>query len=1047
MKKYFKFLIIISLFAILISACGPTATETAEEPTQAPVEETPEVEESPTEVVETKPAETEVVEEKPQVLYVNLTWHQHQPLYYKDENGIYTRPWVRVHATKDYLDMAQKVAEYEDVHATFNLTPSLIRQLNDLATGAKDIYWVLAEKPVSELTEAEKEFILTRFFDVNWDNIISRYPRYQALLDKRGGGDAESVQAAMETFTDQDFTDLQVWFNLAWFDPVFLAEEPLFALVEKGENFTQEDKEILFDQVLEILQRVIPYHAELQETGQIEVTTTPYAHPILPLIYDIELALVGNPSAELPERTFSNPQDAKAHLEISVEMYKENFGRDVRGLWPGEGSVAQAIVPLVAEAGYSYMQTGEPVLAKSLGIDSFTRDSTGLVQQPDELYRPYYVSDAEGNQVAMFFRDGNLSDKIGFDYSGMNGEAAAQNMIDNLEAIRADIAAKNLEGPHVVSIILDGENAWEYYENDGNEFFHALYSKFSESEFLQTVTPTEYLEMFPDQRAIEDLFPGAWFSPNYDTWIGESEEAVGWDYLARVREDLSAFETGEEEVSGEALAEAFDFMYLAEGSDWFWWYGSDQDSGQDSYFDEGYRALLAGVYQSLGVGVPDFVNVPIIEAQPVSADRAMSGIATIEIDGSAEDAWETAALYETPEDSPVSGLYVTLDEENLYLRVDASGSISGKQLGFYFFVPGSDAPRRALTLESEQVLGFRPNKLLSWSSGETLSLYDVADEEWTSSNAEVGQVGIGQNLVEMMLPLTELGQLRAGDLLKFKLVVEPDGVQIPAAGPGQLLMPDLGGTAVFLDIQDPVGDDDGPGSYIYPTDAVFKDSVFDVQTFTIGTDSENLVINFGFVGPVENPWGSPNGFSLQTMDVYIDTDPGAGTGARMLLPGRNAALQEGYGWEFAIWAEGWTPQVIQSDPETLEPKEYSEASSAMKMVADSNQNMITIRIPLSFLPEGDPTTWAYSAAVMSQEGYPTEGVWRIRDVNKYPEAWRFGGGAEDATHTRIIDLVLPEGGTFDQAEVLSQYTSALGSLENLSPDDFAQVPMLVPGTE
>ena len=180
------------------------------------------------------------------ILYINLTWHQHQPLYYKDAEGVYTRPWVRVHATKDYLDMAQKVADHKDVKVTFNLTPSLIRQLNDLASGAKDRYWVLGEKPVNELTEAEKRFILERFFDVNWTNIIARYPRYQALLDKRGGTDEASLLAAMASFSDQDFADLQVWFNLAWFDPAFLAEDPLLTLVEKSEGFTQNDKQVLF---------------------------------------------------------------------------------------------------------------------------------------------------------------------------------------------------------------------------------------------------------------------------------------------------------------------------------------------------------------------------------------------------------------------------------------------------------------------------------------------------------------------------------------------------------------------------------------------------------------------------------------------------------------------------------------------------------------------------------------------------------------------------------------------------------------------------------
>ena len=626
-----------------------------------------------------------------EILYVNLTWHQHQPLYYQDADGVYTRPWVRVHATKDYLDMAQKVAAYEDVHVTFNITPTLIRQLNEIAGGAKDIYWVLAEKPVSELTDEEKCFILERFFDANWENVIPNYPRYQELLELRGGTDEAAIEAAMLTFTDQDYLDLQVWFNLAWFDPAFLAEEPLLSLVDQGEGFTDADKEILFTEVLDVVREVIPYMERLQKKGQIEVTTTPYAHPILPLIYENQLALVGDPSAIMPDIEFAYPQDAEEHLAASVEIYEENFGKDVRGLWPGEGAVADEIVPLVAEAGFTFMQTGEPVLAKSLGIDSFTRDSQGFVQEADDLYRPYYVTDEEGDQVAVFFRDGTLSDNIGFVYAGISGEAGAADLVEHLEAIHADFIANEAEGPHIVSIILDGENAWENYPNDGNDFLNALYQKLSESEVLQTVTPSEYLAMFPEQRALDGLYPSAWFSANYATWIGETEEAIAWDYLAQVREDLAAYETGEKSAEPDDLAQAFDFMYLAEGSDWFWWYGDDQDSGQDSYFDEGFRALLAGVYDSLGEEVPQFVQAPIIQAAPITPTTAFSGISSPTVDGVADDAWNPAAFYDISGETQVTGLYYTLDEDALYLRVD--GEIVDPGVSFYISLPDAkDGP-------------------------------------------------------------------------------------------------------------------------------------------------------------------------------------------------------------------------------------------------------------------------------------------------------------------------------------------------------------------
>jgi len=978
------------------------------------------------------------------VLYVNLTWHQHQPLYYKNEDGVYTRPWVRAHATKDYLDMAEKVAAHEDIRVTFNLTPSLIRQLNDLAAGAKDIYWVLAEKPVVDLTDAEKRFILERFFDVNWNNIIARYPRYQALLEKRGGTDGDSIQSAMDSFTDQDFFDLQVWFNLAWFDPAYLAEEPLLGLVEKGRDFTQADKDILFTQVLAKVQAVIPYHKQLQDSGQIEVTTTPYAHPILPLIYDNQLALEGNPSAEMPESAFAYPQDAVAHLALSVEMYEENFGRGVRGLWPGEGAVAQEIVPLVADAGYAYMQTGEPVLAKTLGIDSFTRDSQGFVQNADDLYRPYFVSDEDGNQVGIFFRDWTLSDNIGFVYTDMSGEAGARDLVSHLEAIQADFVDNEVPGPHIVSIILDGENAWEHYPNDGNDFLNAFYQQLSESEVLKTITPSAYLELFPEQRSLDDLFPGAWFSPNFDTWIGESEEAIAWDYLAQVRDHLALYESGQASASEEALEQAFDFMYLAEGSDWFWWYGDDQDSGQDTYFDESFRALLSGVYDSLEEEPAQFLSIPIIQAQPVAATQPFSGVSTPEVDGEADPAWDTAAYYEVPGESGVSGLYATLDTGNFYMRLDLDESLQDNNIGFYFNVPGLGSGDTVFTRRSEQMLNFNVNRLIEWTGASTLNVHNTIEDGWELSTSGVGSVAAGENMIEFSFPISLLGAISSGDRVRWAVTLEPAGVLIPEGGPAQIVIPDLGEVTTVLEINDPEGDDYGPGSYTYPEDVVFEDAVFDANSFKVGYDSTNLVLTFGFVEPVENPWGSPRGLSLQTMDVYIDKDPGEGTGARKLLPGRNAALMEDYGWEFAIWAEGWTPEVLQVDPETLAAISYSEASSAMNIVVDVANNEVIIRVPLAFLGEGNPEEWAYAGAVLSQEGFPSEGVWRVRDIASTPAQYLFGGGPVDVNHTRIIDLILPEASEFDQAALLSDYPSSEGDIDALTPDDFAQVPMFKP---
>jgi alpha-amylase/alpha-mannosidase (GH57 family) len=985
----------------------------------------------------TSPASTDT-------LYLNIIWHQHQPLYYQDKTGVYTRPWVRVHATKDYYDMAATVAKYPDVHVTFNLTPVLIRQLDDFVkNGAKDEYWVLAEKPASQLTAENKDFLLRRFFDANLDHIINVHPGYKALLDKRGGTTDDVIAAAITTFSEQDFRDLQIWFNLAWFDPDELSKAPLKALVDKDHGFAESDKKIVFDQVRSLMAKVIPIHKQLQDSGQIEVITTPYAHPILPLLYDTNLALTGNPGAEMPDR-FSYPNDAIAQLNRSVQIYKDHYRRAPLGLWPGEGAVAQEIVSLVAKAGYQWMATGEPVLAQSLGIGSFTRDSQETVQEADQLYRPYYVQGASGGKVAVFFRDGTLSDKIGFTYSGTPGETAAKDLMRRLENIRTRLKAQGATGPHIVSIILDGENAWENYPNDGKAFLKALYQHLSDSKTVKTVTPSEYLKLFPEQNTLKKLFPGAWFSPNYDTWIGEPEETQAWNYLGKVRYELSLYDmTHTRTASSKAIAQAEDYMYLAEGSDWFWWFGSDQDSGQDDYFDTAFRALLSKVYESLGEPVPTFVNVPIIAKKPATADKNVNGFSTPAMDGvNSPGEWDNAAIFTSGVQSGNSLAY-TFDTFNLYIRVNFSQALpQGARIGFYLTVPGaanSHPFTRASAGENTVLLGMAATHLFEWD-GKDLKVYTAGKTDW-GNGTTVGQASLGIGTFEAAIPWTTLGDLQPGDDLRLVTVILPGGELMPRQGPAQIVLPDLGTSTTILEIADPSGDDHGPGKYTYPTDPVFGAQAFDLKTFKVAYDEKNMIFKFAFNGPVPNPWGSPNNLAIQTLDVYVDKDPGGGTGARMLLPGRNASVAKGFGWEVAIWAEGWTPQIIAPDPKTLEPKQVTGVN--FKVIVDPASNAVTLRVPRTTFGDGDPTKWAYAGAVLGQEGYPSTGVWRVRDVTASSEQWHFGGAPADFNHTRIIDLAWPVGVTPTQEEMLSTYITSNADSAQLTVDDFPQIQMLV----
>jgi len=663
-----RLVLLILAFGLLASACTPSESDPATTTTAAETAST---------TIATSTTSTPTVASEsldPDGFFLNLIWHQHQPLYPTDANGIVTRPWVRLHAAKDYYDMPSTVAEYPDVKVTFNLTPVLLLQLENIVNGAKDSYWVHTEIPAGDLSDTERQFVIDRFFDVN-AKIIDRFPRYRELRE---------IRDAAGEFTDTDITDLQVLFNLAWTDPGFLDEEPLDALVVQGSGFDEEDKATVLAKHLEIVSEVVDIHRTMWDEGQIEVSTTPLAHPILPLIADTDQALVGDPSAIMPKNRFREVSDAVEQVTRGLDEAERILGRRPEGMWPGEGAVSQLVTPIFAGNGVAWVATGEDVLGMTLGIGSFARDSSGTVDAADTLYRLYAAQHSRQPQLPMFFRDNELADLIGFEYSGMSGGAAADDFMDRLADIKDRLTEQGVEGPKVVTIVVDGENAWEHYDNDGKEFLNALYANLSEADWVTTATPSQIVGAFADTIApLPDVFPASWFQPNFATWIGETEEARAWDYLYEVRDDLKKAER--DGVDGAVYDDAFTSMMFAEGSDWFWWYGSDQDSGGDGYFDLAYRELIGKVYDDLGQPRPGYVRVPIIPDHATEPDRSPDGLITIDVDQLDDPGWEAAGLFDG--DYPLQWAF---DEENLYVRVSG---LSGEVADIYLGVPSAGSTR------------------------------------------------------------------------------------------------------------------------------------------------------------------------------------------------------------------------------------------------------------------------------------------------------------------------------------------------------------------
>jgi len=521
---------------------------------------------------------------------VALLWHMHQPYYEDLVTREHILPWVRLHALKDYYGMAALLREFPGVRVTFNLVPSLLVQLEAFAADrARDRYLELSLTPAADLAGPDVAFILENFFHAQRRRMVAVYPRYEELLEKRGRGDAFSVE---------DLRDLQVWHKLAWIDPFYLdGDDRVRGLVARGRQFSEDDKQVLRTVELELLNRVIPEYRDGVARGQIEVSTSPFYHPILPLLCDTDIYRRTHPASAMPKQRFQHPEDAAEQLERAAACHERLFGVRPVGLWPSEGSVSDAIVPIVANAGFTWMATDEQILARSLGID-FAREAGGHVAHPERLYTPYRLA-AGGAEVRCAFRDHALSDRIGFVYSSWDATAAAADFVNRLVEAGRRYGTRTGGEEAVIPIILDGENAWEHFDGGGRPFLRALYGQLQAHPELTTVTMAEACA--GPAPALPGIFPGSWIDANFYIWIGHPDDQRGWDQLAAARQTLDVAGVG---VDAAARAAAREEVLVAEGSDWFWWYGDDHSSDHDAEFDDLFRRHLRNAYRLLGQSVP-----------------------------------------------------------------------------------------------------------------------------------------------------------------------------------------------------------------------------------------------------------------------------------------------------------------------------------------------------------------------------------------------------------------------------------------------------------
>jgi len=652
-------------------------------------------------------------------LRVILLWHQHQPFYKDLVTGEYRLPWVRLHALKDYYGMVKLLDEFPNVHQNFNLVPSLMVQIQDYVDGtAHDPFLSVAAKPAKDLSIEERRFALQYLFQANHQNVIGRYPRYRELWERfREHGD--HPERAERYFSAQDFTDLQVLSQIAWFDEFFLEEKDIAKLVEKGNHYSLDDQKFVIAREQEILGKVLPAHAAAAKKGSIELSATPFYHPILPLVCDTRMGGVSSPGLPLPQNRFRHPEDGREQIVRGLDLHEKVFGIRPKGIWPSEGSVSEEVLSIAHTLGVQWMATDEGVLGRSTG-SYFARDGSGRLpgHLAEKLYNIHRY-EKDSTAMHMVFRDHTISDLIGFVYSGMPPQEAARHLISSIKEAARPVLAAGRDA--VVSIILDGENAWEYYPKSGREFLRRFYDGLQNEPGVEAVTISEAIARHKDFGKLNSLTPGSWINANFNVWIGAPEDNRAWDYLHHAREFYAQNAARAAEPQRKL---AFDEILIAEGSDWNWWYGPEHHSANDRDFDELYRKHLSNVYQALGAVPPDYLAQPITgaEVRPSFVQQTAYIHPRIAGDKVRYFEWMGAAIYTADHRAGamhgkqfvLDAVYAGIDASCLYGRLDFTGEVPAEDFDLVVNVESwaqsEPRPRRTVRVDAS----VKARKLTEW---------------------------------------------------------------------------------------------------------------------------------------------------------------------------------------------------------------------------------------------------------------------------------------------------------------------------------------------
>ncbi len=610
---------------------------------------------------------------------IAFIWHFHQPNYQQKPDSDFLLPWVRLHATKDYLDMLKKIDECKNLKLNFNFSPILLESLNEYLNGAKDLHLKLLLKNQDDITTDEKVYILNNYFDLNYKNMVLKRPYYTELYNRR----ANALKLNVDMFSSQEYADIMANFTLLWIDETFKNVYPeLDELLLKEKDYTLEDRKKIYTIQLDIIRRILNEYKKYQDENKIEISTSPCYHPILPLLINLKNNEVKN-HENLPD-DFSAKEDAKEQIRLAIEKYEKFFDRKPKGMWLSEQCVSMETINLLQESGFLWTVLDEGILSKTTGKE-FIRDFEGNLENPFALNINYKFS--QKNSLNILFADSFFANLLNFGYGSYDSKLAANDMYEKIKTIQSKLQNSPKEN-HIITIALDGENCWEMYQNDGNDFLSTLYKLIDEDDTINTVLVSDFLKFENNKPEILDgIKSGSWINRNFDLWVGESTKNVAWLYLASVRKDFENYRKQKLENIDELknkdeilnrIEKAYREILICEGSDWYWWYGEPNESKSDYIFDFLFRSHLINVYEFLGIEVPEYLNLPlsVVTTKPLRNPTARISPSLVCDKEDKLKEWKNAGYIFIP-DGPTSNIsrlvkniHFGYDREFLYFRFE-----------------------------------------------------------------------------------------------------------------------------------------------------------------------------------------------------------------------------------------------------------------------------------------------------------------------------------------------------------------------------------------